>query len=266
MDMRSPDRPLEHGPEGFQRVYVSIAIGPLLPAMLDRPVIVPERREDAVRGPFVGANCGPGLDALKDRRNEAFAGSVRNNLGEQFAIAFKDAHDDGFSLGAAPGEAVFLTPALSADIGFVNFDMIGKGRIAVNRAHVFADQVGHAERRGVRNAKLALQFLGRNAVARRGKQVHGIKPLLQRCMRAIERRPDHRVNVMATPGAGIGRHLLEAGKTAILAALGAIKGFAVAQLHKVVEASVVIGELLHEINDGRMFGHFSLHSIKRVYH
>lgn len=33
MDMRSPDRPFEHGPEGFERVDVGISVRPILGAI-----------------------------------------------------------------------------------------------------------------------------------------------------------------------------------------------------------------------------------------
>ena len=263
MDMRSPVRPLKHGPERLQGVHVGFAVGPLLAGMFDRQVIVPKGGKDFVRGPFVGADRGPGLDALEYRRNEAKAGSVRNNLGEQFAITLKNAHDNGFALGTAPGESVLFAVPLAADIGFIDFNVIGKRRIAVNRAHVFADQMGHTERRGVGNAQLALQFLGRDAMPRRGEQIHGVKPLLKGRMGLVKRRSNHRVNVMAAPRAGISLLLPDPGKFAVLGTLRAINGFAVAKLHQVIKAGVVIGELLEKILNGWAGEHCYLLLLRR---
>ena len=82
MDMRSPDRPLEHGPEGFQGVHVGIAPRPYFTSMLDRPVIVAQTGKDFVRWPLVGTGARPYRHLSQDRWNEALAGSVGDNLGE----------------------------------------------------------------------------------------------------------------------------------------------------------------------------------------
>ena len=102
----------------------------------------------------------------------------------------------------------------------------------------------------VGNAQLALQLLRRDTVASRGEQIHGVKPLLQRRMGLMKRRSDHRVDVVTAPGAGISLLLPDPSEFSMLAALRAINRFAVAKLHKVVRASVVIGELLEKLLNG----------------
>ena len=266
MDMRAPNTPLEHGPEGFQPVHMNVAARIFLASMVDHLVVIPEVLEDAIRGPFVGRNARTSLDALEDRRNKALTGSVRNNLGKDLAVTLKDTHNDGLALGPASGVSLLFAPAHTADISFVNLNMAGQRGIAVNGTHIITDDMRHAERRGIGNPKLALKFLGGNAVARRAEQIHGVKPLLQRRMGTVEGRPDHRVNVMAAPRAGISGLFLDANKPAFLVALGAIKNFAVAQFHKVIQTGVVVGKLLHKVHYGRVLGHFSLHLIQRVYH
>jgi len=258
MDMRSPDRPLEHGPERFKSVHVAIAFGPLLRAVFNGIVLVAETGKNAVRQPFIGADARTLGNLTGDFGNEGLARGVGNDLGVNLAaVALKDTEYNRLARSAAPA----LTLPLAADIGFIGFNMARQRRLAVNLAHVFADQVRHAEGGRIGHAQLALQFLGRNAVARSGEQVHRIEPLLQRNAGPLEHRSDHRMNVVAAPLAGIGRHLLKAGPAAFLAALLALKRFAVTQLHKVVKASVVVRELLKEIGDGRGVCHSFLLSM-----
>ena len=262
MDMRSSDRALEHRPKGFEGVHVCIAVRPNLAAMLDRPVVVPQASEDFVGRPFIGADDGPGFDTLKDRRNEGLAGSVRNDLGKQFAVTLKDTHDDGLALGTTTGEALFFALTPTADVGFVNLNVIGKRRVAVNGTHVFADFVRHPKSGRIGDAQLALQFLGGNTVARRGEQVERIEPLLQWNAGSLEHGSDHRVNVMSAPLALVGRLFANTRKLAVLVALRAVQAFAVTQLLQKFEAGAIVGKLLKEVCNGRL-GHFFLHLIKK---
>jgi len=137
-------------------------------------------------------------------------------------------------------------------------------RLAIDRAHVLADFVRHAERRRIRNPELALQFLGRDAMPGRSEQIHRIEPLLQRRMRLVEHGPDHREYLKPAPRALIGRVTADAVKLAVLAALRAIQAFAVAQHHQVIQASIIVRELLEKTLDCRGFCHVHLHSLRRA--
>ncbi len=86
MDMRSPDRPLEHGPEGFQRIDVSIAIRPLLATVINGGVFVSERGQDTVGNPFIGTNTGSFGDLAGNLGDQRLAGCVRNDLGVNLAV------------------------------------------------------------------------------------------------------------------------------------------------------------------------------------
>lgn len=76
--------------------------------------------------------------------------------------------------------------------------------LPVNVRHVLTDQPGHTPRGLIRHAKLALQFLGTDAVPRRREQVDRVKPQLQRGARLFKRSADRGVQVVAAPLAGIG--------------------------------------------------------------
>ena len=137
MDMCTPDRSLEHGPERLQRVDVGIANRPLLTAVIDGGVFVPERLENAIRSPFIGTNARSLGDLADDFGDQRPTGRVGNDFGINLAFALQ--HTENNSLTARAAST--LTRALTADIGFVNFYMASEGRFAVNLAHVIADQV-----------------------------------------------------------------------------------------------------------------------------
>ena len=89
---------------------------------------------------------------------------------------------------------------------------------------------------------------------RRGEQIHGIKPFLERCAGALKRRALHRVNVMATPLAAVGRLFAKAIELAVASALRAIESFTVANAHDMRQASVVVGKSFHKFVDGDGLG------------
>jgi len=74
-------------------------------------------------------------------------------------------------------------------------------------------------------------------------------------MRTVEWRPDHRVNVVAACWASIRWHLPEFCETPMLAAFQALNLFAVAHFHKVIQARIIVGELLEKLLDSRLLAH-----------
>jgi hypothetical protein len=95
----------------------------------------------------------------------------------------------------------------ATDQGFVTLDSVevtAKPIAAVHHRHVLADKAGHTPRCLVGDAQLALQFLCRHAVPRRGEQVDCVEPKLKRSAGLFERRPDRGMQVVTAPLAGIG--------------------------------------------------------------
>lgn len=245
--MGSPDRPLEDCPETFDGVHMGIAPRVFLLPVVDHTMVVADLAEDAIRVPFVGADARSGLDALEDRRNEGLAGSVGDNLGKHLAPAFQDAHDHCLVRSASGNTHLPSALHATADISLVHFDMASQRRIAIHLRHVLADFMAHAPRRFVGDGKLALQFLGRDAMPRRGEQVDRVVPLLQSGMRLGERRADHRINLVAAPRALVSRMALDAVKLPVLAALRAIKRLAEAGAEQVFQARIVVRETLEKV-------------------
>jgi hypothetical protein len=75
-----------------------------------------------------------------------------------------------------------------ADIGFVNFDDPAKFAQVLTAAG-FPQTVEHEPSRFLRNPDFLGELHGRNALARRHKQVHRVNPLVQRNVAALEDRP-----------------------------------------------------------------------------
>ena len=266
MDMRTPDRTLEHGPERFQRVHVNLAPSIFLAPVIDRLMVVPKSGQDAIRPPFVRADGRTGGHVLEDRRDEGLAAGVGDNLSEQFAAPLKDTENDSLVRATTRNAEFLATLDLAADVSLVGLYMAGQRRGAIQVPHVAADHVRHTEGGRIRNSELPLQFLGRNAVPRRGEQIHRIEPLLQRHVRPMEGGSNHWMDMVPAPLASIGRKLLEAGKMACFQALRALKDFAIPQFHKVVQASVVVWELTEKLLNCRGLRHGCLHLLKATYH
>ena len=264
MDVRSSDRPLQLSPEAFKAVNVGVAIGPLFRAMLHCLVVVSKVGKYLIRWPFVGTDAGSGRNVVEYVRDQGFAAGAWNNLGHQVAATLQHTEDDGFAFGPPASEAVFPTGTLAADIGFVNFDMAGKGRVAVRVCHVLADFMAHTPSALVGNAQLARQFLGRDAVTGRGKEIHGVKPFREGCTRPLKGCSRHGVDVMTAPSALIGGYFADAVELPVFAALRAIEGVAVLHLHKVFQARIVVREAIEKVMYCKCFSHNPIPSTNRL--
>ena len=252
MNMRASDRTFEHGPEPLNGVHVMDTVYPLVRRVVDGAVIVSEPGDPGIGGKLVRADRRPALDVLKDVPLQSRAAYVRDDASHDIAAALD--HAEHYRLARRPTSAL-ATRTPSADVGFIGLNVPAQRGIAVHVRHVFADLMAHAPSRLVGHAQLALKFLGGHAMALRGEQVHGVEPLLQRCVRPFEGRPDHRVNVMPARRAGISWKLLELGELALGSALRAVHRVAETKHHKVLKARFVSRELLEKVLDGWGFGH-----------
>jgi hypothetical protein len=231
VNVRPEDRALEVAPEAFQAVRVMDAVNPLLSGVRDDAVLVAAIGEVPIGRPFVAADRRAGLDLLDDDRLKRLAPHVRYDAGHHVAV-----------------------PLQHPEYDCLAFNVARQIAVAVNLGHVLADFVPDAPSRLVGHAELALQFLRRDTVPGRGKEVHRVEPLLQRRPAILERRPRHRVDVMAAPRARVSRHLRQLCKAPVPLALRAIQRLAVAYLHQVREAAIVVWETPKEILNRELFG------------
>ena len=214
-NMRAADAALQPAPERFNGVGMMDTVCPHLVGVVYRAMHKAEVRQVGVDAPFVRADGRAGLDVARDLGFDVVAAAAFDGRCADVPATLDHAEDD-----LLVGNAT-LAARHATDPRFVGFDMTAKHGIAVNMAHVLANLVTDAPRRLVCHTNLALQFLGRYAVPRRGEQVHGIEPLLQGRAGPLKGRSLHRVNVMTAPGAGIGRKLAETCKPPFLAAFRA---------------------------------------------
>lgn len=250
MNVRPVDGVFKTAPEALDAVGMVDAFDVLPQRMLHVPMLVAELGEIPVRQKAVSADRGTLGDVLLDQRKQGLGFGVRDNAGNDIAVALDRAEHDGLVL-----VPVVDVGPIPADQGFIHLDMPRQAGIPVHVGHVLADFMPHAPSGFVGHAKLPLQLLGRDTMPGRGKQVHGIKPLLERGVGAFKRGASHRVNLKAAPRTLIGRNLLNPRELPVFAALRAVHGLAVAGTHQVVQTGRIVWKLFKEVVDskGRSF-------------
>ena len=195
------------------------------------------------------------VDPALELRPEAFkCVRGRARLG---ANVFKRAVVHGFVPIAQRRNAAMRNPAmLTADECLVDLNRTAqpaKRIVAIDRAHVFADFVAHPPSRLVGDPKLALDFLGGDAVAARGEQEHDKEPVAQWGAGALERRPGHRRDLIAAMLARIHFAGADAIVARVLAALRTVGALAKADAHEMIEAGFLGRKLRLELAKGGGF-------------
>lgn len=256
--VRATDRALHDRPETFDALNMMNAVDPFVGRMVDRAMRVAVPRQLGVGLQFIRADGRAFLDVGKDVRLQRRAANILDNVRHHIAIAFQHAEHGRLAGSAAPA---LSTAALAADHRFIGFHVAGQRRVAVDKTEILSNFVTHAPSCFVIHAQLTLQFLCRNSVARCREQIERIKPLLQRRVRAMKWRADHRVNVLAAL-ARVGRYFRQLAKLADLAATRTCEISAVARLEQMLQARIVIGEHLHELLDRKWLGHDALRHLK----
>jgi hypothetical protein len=136
-------------------------------------------------------------------------------------------------------------------VSFINLDVPFEDLEAIDLIHELADLMTDAPTRLVGHADCALNFLPRDAVPRRDKQVDDVKPHLQRRAGVLEDRSGARVNVIAAMSARIGRHSGQLVERGLVAALPANVAQSVPDFHNARQASVVAWKLREKFANGK---------------
>lgn len=254
VNVRSTDGVLKAAPEVFNRVRMNRAAHPYFTAMIDAVQFVAFAVHVVIRNPFVRMKRGALFHVRFDDRLDRGTARALDNLRHYIPVALQHPEHGSF-LGATPRLAGTLNAGLSTDVGFVGLRVARQPIVAIGRGYVLADLMAHAPSRLVRHAKLALEFLGRDAMPRSCEEVHGVKPLLERRMGRLKGRSDHRMNMMPTPGALVGGQLGNARKLAVLAALGTVQFQPEPEVYQAVEAGVIVGKPLEEVGNRELLGH-----------
>lgn len=221
--------------------------------MGDGLMVVTGLPEITVRTKSVRVDVGPLDDVGFNNWLKARFLVIYDSLRHHLSTALQHSHYDGLSSAPAPLDPKFLP----SDVGLVNLDNALKRPFTVHVLDMLADLVCHAPSRLVGHAKLPLQFLCGNAMTRRGEQINGIEPKLERRAAVLERRPDRGVEMIAAPLAGIGPLGLDPVPVGRTLAFGALVALSKAGLKQVLQAGFVRGEKLKKLADRE--GGFDFH-------
>jgi hypothetical protein len=181
-----------------------------------------------IAGPFIRADLAPLLNLLDDMSFERDAPRVWYDPGHNVAVTLQHPENDCLALVTAPALSPFVP---TTDQRFVGFNMPLQNVVAINLSHVLPDFMADAPSGLISDAQLPLEFLSGDAVPRRGEQVHGVEPFLERSAGVLEGRPDHGVNMVAAPRAAVRRKLREPSEAAFLGTFGTDHNLAEAEFH-----------------------------------
>ena len=189
---------------------------------------------------FVGMHGGSRLDMIRHQRMQGSLFHIGNHVGHDIATAFQHSKDDGF---------VRSAPSALAAGRFARRHRFRRLQSRLSTGSLHQQRPcpceSHAPRHFVGHSQLPLTLFGRDAVARRGKQVHGIEPLAKWGMRALHQCCHAGVNMMSAALADIvalGFHAM---------ALRAFKACAaIAHHHNPMQAGRIIGKLSLKLIEG----------------
>ena len=194
---------------------------------------------------FVRVNRRALFNIRFNNRVQSFLANIRDNFRHHLAVTLQ--HSKHNRLVASVAASHSLCP--SADVGFINLDLTGQRKFAVNFRHVLTDLMTNAKRAFVGYAKLPLQFFSRNAVPRSGEQIHRVEPELQRCPAIFKQCADCRVKMMSATLARIGALRFNPMPLGFVFALRAGIALAETNFKKVIQAGFVIAKLREKFSD-----------------
>jgi hypothetical protein len=181
---------LEDGENAFNSIRGNGASHIFTRAVIDGFVFKGAGLDAIISASFIRVEHRAGFDALGDRILDGCFVGVSNGNGNRAAAALAHTEDGRFADGPATGFQLLgfmLVLFDPADKGFINFDdafEFGEVRTAAG----FPQPMQNEPSRFLRDP----DFLGKlhrgYALARRHKQVHGVNPLMQRNVAALENR------------------------------------------------------------------------------
>ena len=257
MDMRSVNAALQLRPESLHRVDASALGGRVLPlAVVDGDMAIAGLSNVLIAAKFIGIERCSRQDMAKYNRLHGLLGARMNNPRYQFATALQ--HPDNASLVALVPAA--LAGHRAAYQRFVNLDRFAKAAkriVTIERRHIFADFMAHAPSGFVRHAKLALDFLSGNPIARGAEQENNIEPIPQRRARPVHGRVGSRIDLMAAKITSVRAPFRDRVKLGFALAFIAGVRDAVACIHKVRQTGFFRWETLLKLAKS---GGFRFHS------
>ena len=182
---------LEHSPDGFDAVRADSVFGVDASRVIDGFVAEEQAVESDVPCRLIGKDRGTYFDVGMDSRLQRSHVGSFNGHRHSASAALPESYDSRLANAAtsSPELLVLVFVALfSTDEAFVYFDDAAQLVKVIARAARLAQTLEHEPRRLLSNANLFPQLQTGDALACGYKQVHGIEPLVQGNMAALEDR------------------------------------------------------------------------------
>jgi len=240
--MRAIDRPLKLAPKAFDGVGVDIATDVFFAPVVDLAVLVTEFRGVAIDVELIRTEHRSAIYVAGNVGEDIGSRHPIYNFGNHLTVTLDNADNRSFASGPAPA----LAGTFPADVSLIRFHNAHELRwLAVY--HEFADLMGHAPRRLVRDTKLALKLFSGHAILAARHEENGKEPTLEAGSRFVEDRASGRVNLMPAPLTRIAATFFDGMKAIGLAAFRAGATSRILNLKHEVEARPVVGELCVEL-------------------
>lgn len=185
---------LQDGPDALDAVGMGRAPDVLLGRVVDRLVTEEKAVQVGVSGVLVGVEVRPDFHGRMDNALEGVGRAVGDGEGERPAatLAQPDDSDLAYATPASMEPLVLvLVGFLATDKALVHFHVPAEFAAARQwiRAACLTEPLEHEPRRLLSDADLLRHLKGRNALAGRHQQIHGVDPLVKRDVRPLENGP-----------------------------------------------------------------------------
>lgn len=250
---------LHERPESLNRVRVNI------PTYVDfgrvvNPVMVEPRLPQRVVGThFIGINGGSRKHPLSDVWHQGSPARVGNRHGHDLAFPLHHAEHSLLASRTAPTEAFPLggvhVDGFPAEVGLIKLYRAVQWFVRLFHQLV-PNFLGDSPRRLVSHPKLSLKLLSGYPASSASHQVHGVQPQVQGRGRLVEDGSSGGMQVVTADGASPRLALLlrlvpfEGAYRLALRAIGVLAVRGVPTPPQRLQASLIIGVLLHEFHEG----------------
>src|SRR5271157_93869 len=246
---------LHQRPEPFDglRMHVSAYVDML--CVPDAMMLIARLRKRVIDGILIGVDGGLGQHVFFDVRHDRGALDIRHRHGPNLPFALHYAKYRRLVRSIQSGTTLARVAPRTSYIGLVYLDRIPAVESYIVLQHqLVPNQVGHAPRRLVGDAKFTFQLLRGDSASRACHQVHRIEPQVQGRRRLMEDRPSRGMNVMTASGTRPRLTLLrsriarEFRSAAALVAHGMDSVFRVPIAPQPFKAGCIVGKLSHELH------------------
>jgi len=234
---------LDEAPEALNRVGVDISPNVDLGLMLNALVLVAALTKPRKLAAFVGVDQSARHDVLPNQATVDLGANRVNVGGLDSALALDRSKDSSLVADVAAS----LTAPTAPDVGMVDF--YRPTELSVILIEQGANSVEHPPCRLVGDTDFALKLLGRDATASRSHEKDRVKPSAKRCPRVLKDGACHRVLMVPTAVAGVGRAALNPVVLGDFATDLAEDAIGVQVAPEPIKTGCIIGEVSLEVAD-----------------